>query len=80
MIIEGGPPKSGATLQVLSNKEQVGNLLHTGRLGGPLLPAYEMAFKSLRCAAYFGASEATIASKRGTPRSGSQSGLRRKWP
>jgi hypothetical protein len=27
---------------------------------------------------YFGASEATIASKRGSPRSGSQSGLRRK--
>jgi hypothetical protein len=29
---------------------------------------------------YFGASEATIASKRGSPRSGSHVGLRRKWP
>jgi hypothetical protein len=31
-------------------------------------------------AAFSGASEATIASKRGSSRSGSQSGLRRKWP
>jgi hypothetical protein len=33
-----------------------------------------------RALLYFGASEAMIASKRGSPRSGSQSGLRRKWP
>src|SRR6266496_2621558 len=30
--------------------------------------------------AYFGASEATILSKRGSPRSGSQIGSRRRWP
>jgi hypothetical protein len=36
--------------------------------------------RALRARCYFGASEATIASNRGSSRSGSQSGLRRKWP
>jgi hypothetical protein len=36
--------------------------------------------KHFRAKCYFGAREATIASKRGSPRNGSQSGLRRKSP
>jgi hypothetical protein len=36
--------------------------------------------KGLRAKYYFGASEAMILSKRGSPRSGSQRGVSRKWP